>query len=197
MVHLAGRQLPTAGAKPLILRTEHPRPPPFRHQGDKRALARERRAIASRPTRSEQQWKLWNVGLGSGTAFQASWPPCLLLRVKPSKTAESGRSGSHGRTPPDSGRAGHRGGTAGYSQERKLEPPRHHAEQPSMAAAPNPVTGRGRADLVIDAQLQLCEQSGAALQQPAEGAQVLQAYTAELISGLAASRTVGGCRPPI
>jgi hypothetical protein len=44
-----------------------------------------------------------------------------------------------------------------------------------MAAAPNPLTGAwSRADLVIDAQLQLCDQSGAALQQPAKGAQFLQ-----------------------
>jgi hypothetical protein len=29
---------------------------------------------------------LANFGSGSGTAFQASWPPCLLLRMKPPKT---------------------------------------------------------------------------------------------------------------
>jgi hypothetical protein len=43
-----------------------------------------------------------------------------------------------------------------------------------MAAALNPVTGCGRADLIVDAQLQLCDQSGAAFQQHAKGAQVLQ-----------------------
>jgi hypothetical protein len=28
-------------------------------------------------------------GLGPGTVFQAIWPPCLLLRVKPPKPRES------------------------------------------------------------------------------------------------------------
>ena len=54
-----------------------------------------------------------NDRFGLGTALQATQPPWLLLTVKPPKPRESGDvRGSKGRTPPDSGRAGHRGGTA-------------------------------------------------------------------------------------
>jgi hypothetical protein len=32
------------------------------------------------------------VGFGSGTDFHATWPPCLVLRMKPPKPQESGRT---------------------------------------------------------------------------------------------------------
>jgi hypothetical protein len=81
---------------------------------------------------------------GPGTALQATWPLCLLLRVKPPKSRESRRSGSHGRIPPDGGHAGHRGGMAALSLARKrhpavLAPPSRDA---ALSSGPYEASGR-------------------------------------------------------
>jgi hypothetical protein len=78
-----------------------------------------------------------NARFGSPTALQATWPPCLLLMVKPPKPRESRRSGSHGRIPPDSGHAGHRGGMAAHSHERssKRSQKRHFCDRAESAFA--------------------------------------------------------------
>jgi hypothetical protein len=55
---------------------------------------------------------------------KATQPPCLLPRVKPPGSRQSGRSGSHGRTPPDSSRAGTGAGSRPIAHGRTFQCPR-------------------------------------------------------------------------
>jgi hypothetical protein len=50
------------------------------------AYRRHRRMVEDAPMAASVS-NLQMSAQGSGTAFQASWPPCLLLRMKPPKTA--------------------------------------------------------------------------------------------------------------
>jgi hypothetical protein len=60
---------------------------------------------------------------GSGTAFQATWPPCLLLRMSRRNRGKADVRGSNGRTSSDSGRAGHQGGTVACEPGTVIERP--------------------------------------------------------------------------